>query len=100
MGERKRVGTRTSSVWPGFSELNEEQARLVLQCPVVMAEEVSKVGWVSEGSYEDFFDGHEGIDNTEISTKQRCVTDRAIQNQRALMITRELVEKQEMLKED
>ena len=89
-----------SSMWPGFSELNEEQARLVLQCPVVMAEEVSKVGWVSEGSYEDFFDGHEGIDNTEISTKQRCVTDRAIQNQRALMITRELVEKQEMLKED
>ena len=53
-----------SSVWPGFSELNEEQARLVLQCLVVMAEEVSKVGWVSEGSYEDFFDGHEGIDNT------------------------------------
>ena len=100
MGERKRVGTRMSSVWPGFSELNEEQARLVLQCPVVMAEEVSAVGWVSEGSYEDFFDGSEGIDNTEISTKQRCVTDRAIQNQRALMITRELVEKQEMLKED
>ena len=89
-----------SSVWPGFSELNEEQARLVLQCPVVMAEEVSAVGWVSEGSYEDFFDGSEGIDNTEISTKQRCVTDRAIQNQRALMITRELVEKQEMLDED
>ena len=67
---------------------------------VVMAEEVSAVGWVSEGSYEDFFDGSEGIDNTEISTKQRCVTDRAIQNQRALMITRESVEKQEMLKED
>jgi len=100
MGERKRVGTRTSSVWPGFSELNEEQARLVLQCPVVMAEEVSAVGWVSEGSYDDFFDGSERIDNTEISTKQRFVTDRAIQNQRALMITRELVEKQEMLKED
>ena len=89
MGERKRVGTRMSSVWPGFSELNEEQARLVLQCPVVMAEEVSKVGWVSEGSYEDFFYSSEGIDNTEISTKQRCVTDRAIQNQRALMITRD-----------
>jgi hypothetical protein len=100
MGERKRVGTRMSSVWPGLSELNEEQARLVLQCPVVMAEEVSKVGWVSEGSYEDFFYSSEGIDNTEISTKQRYVTDRAIQNQRALMITRELVEKQEMLDED
>jgi hypothetical protein len=60
-----------SSVWPGFSELNEEQARLVLQCPVVMAEEVSKVGWVSEGSYEDFFDGSEGIDNIYADTGDR-----------------------------
>ena len=58
----------------------------------------SEQGWLGlQGSYED---GSEGIDNTEISTKQRCVTDRAIQNQRALVITRELVEKQEMLKED